>query len=35
LKQTWWDDNLNSKMETFLNWVGNSDAESKKFFKNI
>jgi ubiquinone/menaquinone biosynthesis C-methylase UbiE len=35
LKQTWWDDNLNSKMETFLNWVGNSDAESKIFFRNF
>jgi ubiquinone/menaquinone biosynthesis C-methylase UbiE len=35
LKQTWWDDNLNSKMETFLNWVGDSDVESKIFFRNF
>lgn len=35
LKQTWWDKNLNSKMETFLNWVGTSDAESKIYFRNF
>lgn len=35
LKQTWWDDNLNSKMDTFLNWIGSSDAESKVYFRNF
>jgi SAM-dependent methyltransferase len=35
LKQTWWDNNLNSKMQTFLNWVGDSDSESKVFFRNL
>jgi ubiquinone/menaquinone biosynthesis C-methylase UbiE len=35
LKQTWWDQNLNSKMDTFLDWVGSSDAESKVYFRNF
>jgi ubiquinone/menaquinone biosynthesis C-methylase UbiE len=35
LKQTWWDNNLTAKMNKFLGWVGDSDAESKIFFRNI
>jgi ubiquinone/menaquinone biosynthesis C-methylase UbiE len=35
IKQTWWDNNLNSKMETFLDWVGPSSAESKVYFRNF
>ena len=32
-KQTWWDSNLNSKMDVFKNWIGGYDAESKKFLR--
>jgi ubiquinone/menaquinone biosynthesis C-methylase UbiE len=28
-EQTWWNNNINFKIEQFKNWVGNSDAESK------
>ena len=35
LKQTWWDNNLSTHMNKFLGWVGESDAESKVFFRNI
>lgn len=35
LEQTWWDENLNSRMEEFLNWIGASSAESKVYFRNF
>jgi SAM-dependent methyltransferase len=33
--QTWWDNNLNFKMNEFLNWIGDTNAESKKFFRKF
>jgi ubiquinone/menaquinone biosynthesis C-methylase UbiE len=35
LKQTWWDNNLTTNMNKFLGWVGESNAESKVFFRNV
>lgn len=37
LKQTWWDNNLNNKsmFNTFLGWVGDSSAPSKKRFREF
>lgn len=32
-KQTWWDLNLQSKMETFKSWIGDYNAESKVFIR--
>lgn len=34
-KQTWWDSNLNNRMDEFLNWIGNSSAESKVYFRKL
>jgi len=36
-KQTWWDDNLSNKnmFKTFLGWVGDSSAASKKKFREF
>lgn len=33
-KQTWWDLNLNSKMDTFKQWIGDYTAESKVLLRN-
>lgn len=30
-KQTWWDDNLETRYKEFESWVGNSDSQSKKW----
>jgi ubiquinone/menaquinone biosynthesis C-methylase UbiE len=32
-KQTWWDDNLPDKFSTFETWIGDKNAESKKYFR--
>jgi ubiquinone/menaquinone biosynthesis C-methylase UbiE len=32
-KQTWWDLNLENKMETFKSWIGDYNSESKKFIR--
>lgn len=33
-KNTWWDQNLSTRMDEFLSWVGPSSAHSKVFFRN-
>jgi ubiquinone/menaquinone biosynthesis C-methylase UbiE len=33
-KQTWWDENLETRFEEFESWVGGSDSTSKVFFRN-
>jgi ubiquinone/menaquinone biosynthesis C-methylase UbiE len=33
-KQTWWDSNLTTQFDQFKNWVGDSNAESKVYFRN-
>jgi len=35
LKQTWWDENLPTMYGTFCEWVGDSKAESKIYFRNF
>ncbi len=33
-KQTWWDDNLDTRFDEFVSWVGGSDSTSKVLFRN-
>jgi ubiquinone/menaquinone biosynthesis C-methylase UbiE len=33
-KQTWWDDNLDTRYDEFASWVGDSNSRSKVFFRN-
>jgi ubiquinone/menaquinone biosynthesis C-methylase UbiE len=33
-KQTWWDDNLATRYDEFVSWVGDSSSRSKVFFRN-
>lgn len=35
MEQTWWNKNLKQKYDQFCGWVGDSDAESKVFFRNL
>ena len=34
IKQTWWDKNLINRLDEFKGWIGDSSAESKKFFRD-
>lgn len=32
-KQTWWDNNLKTRFSEYLSWLGDTDADSRKFIK--
>lgn len=32
-KQTWWDDNLSTRMDEFKSWIGSSNEPSKKYLR--
>jgi ubiquinone/menaquinone biosynthesis C-methylase UbiE len=34
-KQTWWDNNLNSRLNEYLSWLGDKDTESRIFIRNF
>jgi hypothetical protein len=33
-KQTWWNENVEKNIDTFKNWVGDENAESKLYMLN-
>jgi SAM-dependent methyltransferase len=33
-EQTWWDNNLNTRYDEFISWVGDSNSRSKVYFRN-
>lgn len=33
-KQTWWDTNLNNRMQEFESWIGDSNSQSKVYLRN-
>lgn len=35
MKQTWWNENIDSKFETFLSWIGDKNSQSNIFLRKL